>query len=72
MAQFTGQTSIGGTFPHKHGFNVNENGNGVTTTTIGKGTPHVHRIGNFDVKPAGVGPHDHTISKEEIDKIKST
>ncbi len=71
MAQFTGKTSTDGTFLHRHGVNIDENGNGTTTLTIGKGTPHTHSIKSFDVKPAGVGPHDHTISQEEINKIKS-
>ena len=43
---------------HSHGVNVNHQGNGRTTTTIGD-SPHGHSISVFKVMSGGEPPHTH-------------
>ncbi len=72
MPQFTGNTDTGGQFRHSHAYDIDEDGKGRTTSTVGQGNPHTHIITRFRVELAGFGPHDHKIPQSEIDKIKSS
>ncbi len=45
---------------HSHSFEVDDDGNGKTTSTIGDSSDHVHSIVEFVVKSAGINDHIHT------------
>lgn len=55
-------TTVSGKIPHKHGYKVDDKGDGKTTTTISetemKSPKHVHEVVAW--KALAVGPDKHT------------
>jgi hypothetical protein len=60
----TKYTTIDGQKPHKHKYEIDRDGNGKTTITIGRGLEHTHKIKNYEVKPAGHDNHAHKIEEK--------
>ncbi len=56
------KTGTAGEPPHDHEVEMDEEGNGKTISTSA-GPAHVHPIENGEVKPAGEGPHQHTLER---------
>lgn len=61
----TKYTTIDGQKPHKHKYEIDRDGNGKTTITIGKGPEHTHAIENYVVAPADFDNHTHTIEEKK-------
>lgn len=62
----TGLTSLDGVNPHRHGFEVDDEGNGKTTETLGAGPDHVHTVDGWLVKLAGQNDrHKHSIPERQ-------
>jgi len=61
----TGTTGVGGSeVSHTHGYVIDENGNGKTTSTS-EGEDHIHQITEYEVQPAPPGNHVHPLEKKD-------
>ena len=53
---------------HTHLYEVNEEGNGKTTKTIGDAPEHIHTIEEYDVKEANGHGHDLPDKKPKVNE----